>query len=106
MSGKPKSIGNILSELMARRGYARVIAAGVSAEAWRRAAGEALPGILAPDKRGVACWSVCDYSTLAQENDFRKTGDSGAARRIAARRSDSRLEDPRRTAGLNNPITR
>lgn len=73
MAGKPKRIGGILSELMARRGYARVIAAGVSAEAWREAAGAAL----APHSRaGQARRGVLEVfvanSTLAQELSFEK----------------------------------
>jgi predicted nucleic acid-binding Zn ribbon protein len=35
----PKSIGNVLSELMARRGYARVRSAETFEAAWREAAG-------------------------------------------------------------------
>jgi predicted nucleic acid-binding Zn ribbon protein len=73
MAGKPKPIGNILSELLARRGYARVIAAGVSAEAWRQAAGEALAqhSRAGQSRRGVLEVFVAN-STLAQELSFEK----------------------------------
>ncbi len=73
MTGKPKPIGNILSELMARRGYARVIAAGITAEAWREAAGAALArhSRVGQSRRGVLDVLVAN-STLAQELGFQK----------------------------------
>ena len=41
-ASEPQAIGDILAELMARRGYARVQSGQCCAEAWREAAGEAL----------------------------------------------------------------
>jgi len=39
MARRPKQIGNILSELMARRGFARVQSASAYESAWKEAAG-------------------------------------------------------------------
>src|ERR1700682_6553143 len=70
---RPRPIANILSDLMARRGYGRVQAAGALSETWRQAAGEQLgresrPGQL---RRGVLEVTVSN-STLAQEMSFQK----------------------------------
>ncbi len=73
MTGSPKPIGNILAQLMARRGYARVESAGLSAEAWRQAAGEQLAALSRPGqvRRGVLEVLVTS-STLVQELGFQK----------------------------------
>jgi len=70
----PQAIGNVLSELMARRGYARVQSAAAYDEAWREAAGPlaakySRPGQL---RRGVLEVVVAN-STLMQELSFQKS---------------------------------
>ncbi len=69
----PKPIGNILSQLLARRGYAREQAAGLSAEAWQQAAGAELARQSRPGqvRRGVLEVRVAT-STLVQELGFQK----------------------------------
>jgi predicted nucleic acid-binding Zn ribbon protein len=73
MSGAPKAIGNILAELMARRGYAQVQAASQCTEAWREAAGELLSrhSRAVQIKRGVL-EVMCSNSTMLQEMSFQK----------------------------------
>jgi predicted nucleic acid-binding Zn ribbon protein len=70
---KPKAIGNILSELLARRGYARVQAGGQCAEAWKEAAGASLASASRAGqvRRGVLEVLV-QNSTLVQELSFEK----------------------------------
>jgi hypothetical protein len=71
--GQPQHIADVLAQLMARRGYARVRSARALAEAWRQAAGEQLAmctramGI----RRGVLEVLVGN-STLVQEIGFKK----------------------------------
>jgi predicted nucleic acid-binding Zn ribbon protein len=70
---QPKKIGSIVAELIARRGYARVIAATTFAEAWASAAGPQLikfsrAGAI---RRGVLEVSVAN-STMMQEMTFQK----------------------------------
>jgi hypothetical protein len=71
---KPRQIADILSELVARRGYARVQATANYSAAWRDAAGEMLckytrPGVI---KRGVLEVVVAN-SILVQEITFQKS---------------------------------
>ena len=40
MAKRPELIGNVLAQLMARRGFARVRSASACEAAWRKAAGE------------------------------------------------------------------
>ena len=73
MARGPKPISNILSELMARRGYARVQSARTYDAAWREAAGE----LVAEYTRVGALRSgtlevIVDNSTLVQELTFQK----------------------------------
>ena len=73
MARGPKPIGNVLSELMVRRGYARVQTARAYETAWREAAGELVAqytrvGAL---RRGTL-EVVVDNSTLVQELTFQK----------------------------------
>jgi len=70
----PKAIGDVLSELMARRGYARVQSAAAYEAAWREAAGPLAAqytrvGLL---RRGTL-EVVVGNSTLVQELGFQKT---------------------------------
>ena len=69
----PQKIGDVLAQLMARRGYAQEQLAGAYAEAWSVAAGpvlapHSLPGNM---RRGVLEVTVRNSSTL-QELMFRK----------------------------------
>ena len=70
---KPKAIGNILSELLARRGYARVQSGGNCAAAWSEAAGTAIAASsrVGQIRRGVLEVLVAN-STLVQELSFEK----------------------------------
>ncbi len=68
----PQAIGNVLSELMSRRGFARVQSAAAYEEAWREAAGPLIAkytrvGLL---RRGTLEVVVAN-STLVQELGFR-----------------------------------
>jgi predicted nucleic acid-binding Zn ribbon protein len=71
---KPKAIGNILAELLARRGYARVQSGGSCGAAWSEAAGEdiAAHSRAGQIRRGVLEVLVAN-STLVQELSFEKT---------------------------------
>jgi predicted nucleic acid-binding Zn ribbon protein len=68
----PKKIGDIVSNLLARKGYARVQAASACEEAWKEAAGNlaahSRPGLV---KRGVLEVIVRNSAAL-QELTFQK----------------------------------
>ena len=73
MGRGPKAIGDVLSELMARRGYGRVQSAATYDAAWREAAGPLAakytrPGLL---RRGTL-EVVVAHSALVQELGFQK----------------------------------
>jgi predicted nucleic acid-binding Zn ribbon protein len=73
MKRGPQTIGNVLSELMSRRGYARVQSAAAYDAAWREAAGSLVAeytrvGTL---RRGTLEVIVAN-STLVQELGFQK----------------------------------
>jgi predicted nucleic acid-binding Zn ribbon protein len=73
MARGPQTIGNVLSELMSRRGYARVQGAAAYDAAWREAAGPLTAkytrvGLL---RRGTLEVVVAN-STLIQELGFQK----------------------------------
>jgi predicted nucleic acid-binding Zn ribbon protein len=73
MKRGPQTIGNVLSELMSRRGYARVQSAAAYDDAWREAAGPLAAqytrvGAL---RRGTLEVVVAN-STLIQELGFQK----------------------------------
>ena len=73
MKRGPCAIGDVLSEVMARRGFARVQTAAAYDEAWCEAAGElaakySKPGAI---RRGTLDVVVAN-STLMQELGFRK----------------------------------
>jgi predicted nucleic acid-binding Zn ribbon protein len=73
MARSPQTIGNVLSELMSRRGYARVQGAAANADAWRQAVG---PMIAAYTRVGqLRCGTLevmVANSTLVQELGFQK----------------------------------
>jgi predicted nucleic acid-binding Zn ribbon protein len=73
MQRGPKAIGEVLSELMSRRGFARVQSGAAYDAAWREAAGPLAaeytrPGLL---RRGTLEVVVAN-STLVQELGFQK----------------------------------
>ena len=69
----PKRVGDVVNELMARRGYAQLQSSAQYAEAWRSAAGSALASHTAPGniRRGVLEVFVRN-SAVVQELTFRK----------------------------------
>ena len=70
---RPARMADVISELFARRGYARVQAAETYLDAWEAAAGAALARYsrLLKVRRGVAEVLVA-HSALAQEMTFEK----------------------------------
>jgi len=94
---KPVSIAEVLSELMARRGFARVRTAEALEAAWREAAGELLAGYSRPGevRRGKLEVTVAN-STLVQELTFQK---SAILKRLGERLPDERIRDLRFRVG-------
>jgi predicted nucleic acid-binding Zn ribbon protein len=89
--GGPRPIGDVLANLMARRGYARVRSGGQCASAWQAAAGEALAECTRATqvRRGVLEVLV-GSSTVAQEIGFRK---ADLIRRLAELLPDEKIRD-------------
>jgi len=75
MARGPQTIGNVLSELMARRGYGRIQSAEACDAAWREAAGPLVAKYTRPGqvRRGTLEVVVAN-STLVQELGFQKHG--------------------------------
>ena len=75
MARGPQTIANVLSELMARRGYGRIQSAEAYDAAWREAAGPLLAKYTRPGqvRRGTLEVVVAN-STLVQELGFQKHG--------------------------------
>jgi predicted nucleic acid-binding Zn ribbon protein len=98
--GQPQRIGEILSELMARRGYARVQSGDACADAWRAAAGQetARHSRATQARRGVLDVLVSN-STMAQEIGFRK---ADLINRLAELLPDENIRDLKLRVG---PIT-
>ena len=94
---RPKPIANILSDLMARRGYGRVESGGMLGESWKKAAGEQLGGQTRAGqvKRGVLEVLVGN-STLAQEITFQK---SALLKKLAELAPDEKIRDLRFRVG-------
>ncbi len=71
--GKPQPIGDVLAQLMARRGYARVQSGDTCGDAWRQAVGEAIAAQTRATqvRRGVLEVMVA-HSTIVQELGFQK----------------------------------
>jgi predicted nucleic acid-binding Zn ribbon protein len=69
----PEKIGDILAQLMARRGFARVQGAAACEAAWREAAGDAIARHtrVGPCRRGKLEITVA-HSALVQELQFQK----------------------------------
>lgn len=89
--GQPQHIGDLLSHLLARRGYARVQSAGACGQAWSEAVGQPLAGMSRATqvKRGVL-EVIVQSSTLAQEIGFRK---QELIKRLAELLPDEQIRD-------------
>ncbi|MCE5269197.1 MAG: DUF721 domain-containing protein [Planctomycetaceae bacterium] len=69
----PQAIGDVLSELMARRGYGRVQSAASCEAAWREAAGPLVAKYTRPGQlRRGTLEVVVAHSALMQELGFQK----------------------------------
>jgi predicted nucleic acid-binding Zn ribbon protein len=99
-SSQPQRIGDILSELMARRGYARVQSGGACAQAWRAAVGEEMARYTRATqvRRGVLDVLVSN-STMVQEIGFQKPQ---LIQRLAELLPDENIRDLKLRVG---PIT-
>ena len=73
MARGPQQVGNILTELMARRGFGRVQAASAYQQAWREASGQLIAKYTRAGavRRGKLEVTVAN-STLLQELGFQK----------------------------------
>ncbi len=97
MAQRPLPIAEVLSELMARRGFARVRSAEALENAWREAAGELLAGYSrAGEVRRGKLEVIVANSTLAQELTFQK---AAIVKRLAERLPDQRIRDLRFRVG-------
>jgi len=73
MARGPQTIGNVLSELMARRGFARVQSGEACGAAWREAAGPMASKYSRPGQlRAGTLEVIVANSTLMQELGFQK----------------------------------
>jgi len=100
MSPQPQHIGDVLSQLLARRGYARERSAGACAEAWRAAVGDRLASCTKATiiRRGVLEVLVSS-STLVQEMNFQRSHLIG---RLAELLPDENIRDLKFRVG---PVT-
>jgi predicted nucleic acid-binding Zn ribbon protein len=92
-----KSLGNVMSQLLAKRGYAQVQAAALSAAAWREAVGDKLAADTRPGnvRRGVLEVLVRN-SSIHQELAFLKVK---IVKSLAATSPDQRIRDLRFRVG-------
>lgn len=97
MAKGPEPIGEILAQLMARRGFARVRSVEAFNAAWRKAAGEMLCQYTRPGcvRRGKLEVTVAN-STLVQELSFQK---SQLLRSLAELLPDEKIDDLRFRVG-------
>ena len=72
MGRGPEPIGDILAQLMARRGFARVQSSAETETAWREVAGELAPYTRVGQVRGGKLEVTVANSTVLQELTFRK----------------------------------
>ncbi len=97
MAQKPIPIAEVLSELMSRRGFARVRSAEALGNAWREAAGDLLAGYSrVGDIRGGKLDVIVANSTLVQELTFQK---SAILKRLADQLPNQRIRDLRFRVG-------
>lgn len=93
----PKKMGDVLSNLLARKGYARVLSTSAFSAAWQEAAGQRLAAhSRAGDvKRGVLEITVRNSAVL-QELTFAKRG---LLQRLVALLADQKIKDVRFKVG-------
>ncbi|MCI0358586.1 MAG: DUF721 domain-containing protein [Planctomycetaceae bacterium] len=93
----PKAMGDVMSQLLARRGYAQVQSAALCESAWRTAVGEKLAPHTRPGnvRRGVLEVLVASSSVL-QELAFLKTK---VIKQLAQLAPDQRIRDVRFRVG-------
>ena len=72
MAKGPQPIGDILAQVMARRGFARVQSAAIAEDAWREAAGELAAFTRVGEVRRGRLEVTVSNSTVVQELSFRK----------------------------------
>jgi predicted nucleic acid-binding Zn ribbon protein len=100
MPGQPQRIGDILSEVMVRRGYARFQSGGACAAAWQEAAGPQMAGCTrATQVRRNVLEVIVGNSTMAQEIGFQK---AALIKRLAELLPDEKIRDLKLRVG---PIT-
>ena len=94
---RPKPIANVLSELLARKGYARQQSGGSCAQAWREAAGETVAAYTRAGgvRRGVL-EVIVSNSTLMQELSFQR---AALVQKLAATVPDEKIKDLRFRVG-------
>lgn len=94
---KPAKIVDVLSELMSRRGFARVQSAALCESAWQQAAGELMARHtrVGEIKRNVLEITVA-HSALAQELTFQK---AAILTRLASLLPDETIKDLRCRVG-------
>ena len=97
MARGPEPIGDVLAQLMARRGFAAVRSAAACEAAWREAAGEPAARYtrVASIRRGKLEIMVAN-STLVQELSFRK---QALLKALGARLPDQKIKDLRFRVG-------
>ncbi|MHB8898454.1 MAG: DUF721 domain-containing protein [Thermoguttaceae bacterium] len=97
MAKGPEPIREILAQLMARQGFARVRSAQAFEQAWRKAAGDTLCQFTRPGavRRGKLEVTVAN-STLVQELSFQKTH---LLKTLAELLPDEKIEDLRFRVG-------
>jgi len=100
MARNPKSIGDILPELLARRGVARIKSAANYEEAWRQAAGDLVAKYTRIGQpRGGKLEVVVANSTLVQELGFQREMLLG---KLAQLLPDERIDQLRFRVGIVN----
>lgn len=83
-TGPPQRIGDVLAGLLARRGYARVLAASQLEAAWKEAAGEPLAGQSRPGAvRAGVLEVLVRNSAVVQELTFQKRRLLGRLKELA-----------------------
>jgi hypothetical protein len=94
---RPQPIADVLSELMARRGFARVRSTAALTQAWNDAAGELLArqSRVGSVRRGVL-EVVVAHSALAQELSYQK---AMLIQRLATSLPEQRIRDLRVRGG-------
>lgn len=97
MAAGPERIGEVLAQLMARRGFAAVRSAATSEAAWREVAGEFVADRtrVGPLRRGKLEIKVAS-STLVQELSFRK---AALLKSLTKRLPDQKIDDLRFRVG-------